>query len=281
MLLWYSSILFPRSYTSLLRLQPLLHPTRPASSLTQSSGSTVFRQPLYRIEMPSSQVVSGVPCSILSEPNWQCQQHFTPRLMAKRNARIVPWRTCWRAFVGYRQDDSDQYLTSCQFACNNAPNASTGNSPFRSNHGRDPRTPYTALRNLTDEIPAATDFMESLANASKIATDALALAKANQETNANRSRRPLTFAVGDQVLLSSAHITLASQAARPSRKLQPRFIGPYRILQQVSPVAYKLELPESLKVHPVFHVSLLRPYEDPQHSEPTKATNSTTPSHNK
>ena len=168
-----------------------------------------------------------------------------------------------RAFVSYRQDDWDQCLTAAEFACNNAPNASTGMSPFRLNHGRDPRTPYTALRTIVDEIPAATEFMESLANASKIATDALVLAKAYQEKNANQSRRPLTLEVGSQVLLSSAHITLASQAARPSRKLQPRFIGPYRVLQQVSPVAYKLELPESLKVHPVFHVSLLRPYEDP------------------
>jgi len=42
-------------------------------------------------------------------------------------------------------------------------------------------------------------------------------------------------------------------------KLTPRFIGPFRILQRVGPVAYKVDLPPQLaKVHDLFHVSLLR-----------------------
>jgi len=42
-------------------------------------------------------------------------------------------------------------------------------------------------------------------------------------------------------------------------KLTPRFIGPFKILQRVGPIAYKVDLPPQLaKVHDVFHVSLLR-----------------------
>jgi Chromo (CHRromatin Organisation MOdifier) domain len=70
--------------------------------------------------------------------------------------------------------------------------------------------------------------------------------------------------VDDLVLLSSAHINLASQAKRPSKKLQHQFIGPYRIIQKISPVAYKLALPHTLQIHPVFHVSKLRPYQSPE-----------------
>jgi hypothetical protein len=136
-------------------------------------------------------------------------------------------------------------------------------SPFRVNYGRDPYNPYAAITKIPDEIPATADFLEGLTNATKIATDALVLAKANQERNANKSRRDVSYQVGDQVLLSANHINLASQALRPTKKLQHRFLGPYRIDKKVSPVAYKLELPESLRIHPVFHVSLLRPYKDP------------------
>ncbi|XP_071902656.1 uncharacterized protein [Coffea arabica] len=45
------------------------------------------------------------------------------------------------------------------------------------------------------------------------------------------------------------------------KKLQPRFVGPYKIIQRVGNVAYKLELPPSLsRIHNVFHVSMLKKY---------------------
>src|SRR3954452_23283058 len=112
-------------------------------------------------------------------------------------------------------------------------------------------------------ILAAANFLETIHNNTKIATDALTLAKATQEHHANKSWRDVSFQVGDRILLSSNHIHLASQATCPSKKLQPRFLGPYTITHIVSPVAYKLELPDTLRVHPVFHVSVLRPYMSP------------------
>src|SRR4051812_10737659 len=48
-----------------------------------------------------------------------------------------------RAFTSYRQDDWDLHLTAAEFACNNAPNASTGMSPFKINSGQDLLNPTT------------------------------------------------------------------------------------------------------------------------------------------
>src|SRR5215216_492461 len=168
-----------------------------------------------------------------------------------------------RTFVSYRQDNWDQLLSSAEFACNNAPNASTNMSSFRANYGHDPYNPYSSITTIPDDIPAANEFLDALTNSTKIATDALVLAKANQERNANKSRRDVSFQVGDQVLLSANHINLASQALCPTKKLQHQFLGPYNITQKVSPVAYKLDLPDSLQIHLVFHVSLLHPYKNP------------------
>ena len=58
------------------------------------------------------------------------------------------------------------------------------------------------------------------------------------------------------MLLSSAHLPLPA-----GRKLGLRWVGPYHVVHRVGAVAYELELPPSLAIHPVFHVSLLHPYE--------------------
>lgn len=57
------------------------------------------------------------------------------------------------------------------------------------------------------------------------------------------------------------HINFVSKG--PANKLNPRYIGPFDIVERVGEVAYKLELPHEMlrnNVHPVFHVSLLKPY---------------------
>jgi len=49
-------------------------------------------------------------------------------------------------------------------------------------------------------------------------------------------------------------------ALRHNHKLSPKFFGPFPILAKIGAVAYRLQLPSSAKIHPVFNVSLLRPY---------------------
>ena len=46
-----------------------------------------------------------------------------------------------------------------------------------------------------------------------------------------------------------------------SRKLSPKYVGPYQVVAKIGNTAFKLKLPEDLKIHPVFHVSLLKPYQ--------------------
>ena len=71
-----------------------------------------------------------------------------------------------------------------------------------------------------------------------------------------RTAETLSFEVGDQVLLSTAHL----RRAGAGRSLLLRFIGPHKVVKRVGQVAYELNLPASMKMHDVFRVSLLRPY---------------------
>jgi hypothetical protein len=79
------------------------------------------------------------------------------------------------------------------------------------------------------------------------------------KTHADSRRRDLSWTVGDHVLLSTSHLPLKAGA----RKLAERWTGPFQVVGQVSAVAWRLQLPPSWKIHPVFHSSQLRPVAGP------------------
>ncbi|XP_068483226.1 uncharacterized protein [Phaseolus vulgaris] len=90
--------------------------------------------------------------------------------------------------------------------------------------------------------------------------------QSRQKSYADQRRKPLEFAVGDHVFMRVTPTKGVGRAIR-SRKLSPKFIGPYQILRKIGPVAYEIALPPQLaNLHNVFHVSQLRKYiPDPSH----------------
>ena len=71
------------------------------------------------------------------------------------------------------------------------------------------------------------------------------------------------YHIGDQVWLEGKNLKFPHQAT----KLNPKCYGPFRVIKEISPVVYQLQLPPSWNIHPVFHASLLSPYhKTPSHS---------------
>ena len=91
-------------------------------------------------------------------------------------------------------------------------------------------------------------------------------AQSRQKSYTDRRRRPLEFELGEKVFLKISP-TKGITRFRKRGKLNPRFIGPFKVLERVGKVAYRLSLPPSLSgVHDIFHVSMLRKYiADPSH----------------
>ncbi|GJW76346.1 putative reverse transcriptase domain-containing protein [Tanacetum coccineum] len=86
----------------------------------------------------------------------------------------------------------------------------------------------------------------------------LQAARDRQRSYANIRRKPLEFQVGDRVMLKVSPRKGVIRFGKRG-KLNPWYIGPFKILERIGPVAYKLELPEELSnVHSTFHISNLK-----------------------
>ncbi|CAI7859804.1 unnamed protein product [Closterium sp. NIES-54] len=165
--------------------------------------------------------------------------------------------------VNAMQTDWDQHLAAVEFAYNSSPDIATGEPPFLLATGQLPCSVTSLLHPLHSPNPTAAEFISSHHRILRLAQRKLQIAQERQVRYANQHRRHTTFKVGDLVLLSTANLPLLN--AGTSRKLAPRFVGPFPITKVLSLVSYRLQLPPHMTIHPVFHVHLLRPYRTPSH----------------
>ena len=79
-------------------------------------------------------------------------------------------------------------------------------------------------------------------------------AQDRQKKYADQSRREVVFSIGDWVYLKVSAEKGKDRFGKVG-KLTVRFIGPYKIIQRIGEVAYRLNLLGEMQIHPVFHVS--------------------------
>jgi len=142
-----------------------------------------------------------------------------------------------------------------EFTYNNSHQATIGMAPYEALYGRRCRTPL-CWEEVGDRKLYGAELVQ--VTMEKVRTISIKAAQDRQKKYVDVRRRPLEFSTGDQLFLK---VALWKNMLRfvLKGKLTPRFIGPFRILQRVGPVAYKVDLPPQLaKVHDVFHISLLR-----------------------
>ena len=182
-----------------------------------------------------------------------------------------------RAYVSYEQNDWDQHLTAAEIAINNSQQTSTKFSPYFLNYGRHPEFPLTRIIKgmSTDQIhnPVAGEAYHQISQYVQMAKENLEQARQRQGHFTNLKRTETTFEVGQKVYLATNNLKMDNQAP----KLAPKFIGPFTIIEKVGEVAYKLELPRTMSIHPVFHVSKLRLYKDQSEKFPSRLPDITRP----
>ena len=123
------------------------------------------------------------------------------------------------------------------------------------NTGRNPRLSTEPIRSV--RVESAANFVKRMQSARKEAESALHKAADDMARYYDRNRQQaVDYKVGDKVWLEGKDI----QTNRPSKKLDDKRYGPFKVTEIIGPNAYKLDLPASMKIHPVFNTVKLRPY---------------------
>lgn len=180
-----------------------------------------------------------------------------------------------RNYVNYAQSNWTEKLHLVEFAYNNSDQDSIGCSPFFLNYGFHPHTSISLLdvKDAESHVEAASDFAKFMSETLQHAMQQIKTAQTKQADMANKHRSSdPAYNLGDLVMLSSNNLSLSNLGTSGARKLGPKWIGPFKIIQVLSPVTYKLDLPDSWRIHSVFHSSILKPFHSPtftsQHVRP-------------
>ena len=251
--------------SKMIRLIPIKH------TISAPETAMKFKEVIYRSH--------GLPKKIISDRDPIFMSKFWQTLFKSLGTKLAP-STAYhpqtdgqteianrkveemiRAFANFRKDNWDEHLVDVEVAYNSATNSTTLCSPFYINYGLHPR--IIPLETLATHNPAVNEFLKNTQEASKFAFERIKQQNEKMATYANKFRKQHDFKVNDKVLLSTKNLSLEDGSG--SRKLNPKFCGPFKIIEKVTNVSFRLELSEPMKakgIHNTFHVSLLKPFHE-------------------
>ncbi|GJX87562.1 putative reverse transcriptase domain-containing protein [Tanacetum coccineum] len=212
----------------------------------------------------------GVPLSIISDRDsrfafgfWRSFQNalwtnlnmstaYHPEIDGQSERMIQTLEDMLRACVIDFGGSWDRHLPLVEFSYNNSYHASIKAAPFEALYGRKYRSPVgTSQLTGPELIRETTEKIIQIKNR-------LLTARSRQKSYADVRRKPMEFNVGDMVMLKVSPWKGVIHFGKRG-KLSPRYVGPFKIIKRIGPVAYRLELPEKLRgIHNTFHVSNLK-----------------------
>eukprot|EP00253_Pinus_taeda_P030135 PITA_30135 len=169
-----------------------------------------------------------------------------------------------RAYVMQKPTQWEEYSHLEEFAYNNGYHTSLRMSPFEVLYEWKCRAP-SSWGGPEDKLRLGPEMLKEMEDMVKRVCANLKAAQDRQKSFADRKRRFKEYQVDDPVYVR-IQVRKSTLQWSGCAKLAPRYYGPFQILARIGPVAYQLALPSHIRVHNVFHVSVLKKYVyDPKH----------------
>ncbi|GJU25199.1 reverse transcriptase domain-containing protein [Tanacetum coccineum] len=217
----------------------------------------------------------GVPVSIICDRDPRFTSHFWrafqkalgtsldmstayhPQTDGQSERTIQTLEDMLRACVIDFGNGWERHLPLIEFSYNNSYHASIKAAPFEALYGRKCRSPVCWAEVGDAQLTGPELIHETTEKIMQI-KQRIQAARDRQKSYADVRRKPLEFQVGDRVMLKVSPWKGVIRFGKRG-KLNPRYIGPFKVLAKVGPVAYRLELPHQLSmVHSTFHISNLK-----------------------
>lgn len=181
------------------------------------------------------------------------------------NRQTDDLETALHCFTAQNPSSWSSFLTWVEYSHNSLSSVVTGMTPFMAAYSYQP--PLLSSQERDIMVPSVQAHIACCTEVWRMAREAITRTTQRSQHVADRHCIPApTFLPGQKVWLSSRDLPLQVE----SRKLAPRFVGPYEVERVINPSAVHLKLSASLPVHPTFHVSQLKPVSPSDLSPPAK-----------
>ena len=161
-------------------------------------------------------------------------------------------------FIDHRQEQWPDWLGTVEFAYNNKVHLSTKILPFKANYGQDPRMGFEVKRK--GKYKGVEKFMTKIKEIQEKAKAVLGKVQEEMKKYTDRKRAEINeYRVEDLVMLSTKDLKY-QMVGRRMEKLTEKFVEPYKIKKVVLLNVVELELPSTVKIHPVVNVSRVQKY---------------------